>query len=38
MTLAYVLKLDFRVRRIDIKAQKIDGSIFETFRIVLASF
>lgn len=35
---AYALKLGFKVRRTDVRAQKIDGSIFKIFRIILASF
>lgn len=38
MTLVYLLKIGLRIRRIDIKAQKIDSSIVEIFKIVLASF
>ena len=38
MTLVYALKLGFQVSCTNIKAQKIDGSIFKTFEIVLASF
>ena len=34
----YVSRLCFRVHRTDIRAQKIDGSTFKTFGIVLASF
>ena len=35
---AYALRLGLRVQRTDIGAQKIDGSILKTFKIVLASF
>ena len=35
---AHVSRLGLRVHRTDIGAQKIDGSIFKTFGIVLASF
>ena len=38
MTPAYASKLGLWVHRIDIGAQKIDGSTFKTFGIVLASF
>lgn len=38
ITLIYVLKLGLRVRQTKVKAQKIDGSTLETFKIVLASF
>lgn len=38
MILVYALKLGFAARYTDVKTQKIDGSIFETFEIVLASF
>ena len=38
MILAYASRPGLRVHRNDIEAQKIDGSIFETFEIVLASF
>lgn len=38
MTLVYILKLGFQVCQTNIRAQKIDGSIFETFRMVLTSF
>lgn len=34
---AYTLKLGLKVRYTDIGAQKIDGSIFKTFQMVLAS-
>ena len=35
---AYASRLDLRVHHINIRAQKIDGSTFETFGMVLASF
>ena len=38
MTLRYILKLRLKLRSTNIRAQKIDGSILEMFRIVLASF
>ena len=38
MTSVYTLKLGFRVYPTDIGAQKIDGSIFETFRMIMANF
>ena len=38
MTLGYASKLDLKVRPTDVRAQKIDGSIFKTFGMVLASF
>ena len=38
MTLAYILKLGPQTCHIDVKAQKIDGSIFETFRMIFLSF
>ena len=38
MTPAYVAKLGLKVRKTDIGVQKIDGSTFETFGIVLADF
>ena len=38
MTLAYASGLGLRVYRIDVGAQKIDGSILEIFGMVLASF
>lgn len=38
MTLKHTSKLGFQVPQINIKAQKINGSIFETFGIILASF
>lgn len=38
MTLAYTVKLDFRVWLINIEAQKIDSPIFKIFGIVPANF
>ena len=38
MTPTYATKLGLKIRKIDIKAQKIDGSILETFGMVLADF
>ena len=38
MTLAYVLKVGIKVHSTDVEAQKIDGSILETFGMVLTSF
>lgn len=38
MRLAYAFKLDLKVRQTNVKAKKIDGSIFETFGIMLTSF
>ena len=38
MNPAYASRLGLRVHRIDIRAQKIDGSTLETFGMVLASF
>ena len=38
MTLEYILKLSLKIHSINIEVQKIDGSIFEKFEIVLASF
>ena len=38
MTIAYVSKLGLKVHPINVRAQKIDGSTLEIFRIVLASF
>ena len=38
MTLRYVLKLGLKVHPTNIGVQKINGSIFKTFVIVLASF
>ena len=38
MTTVYVAKLGLKVRKIDIGAQKIDGSTLISFEMVLASF
>ena len=38
MTPEYTLKLTLKVCRTDVRAQKINGSTFETFEMVLASF
>ena len=38
MTPIYAAKLGLKIRHTNVKAQKIDGSTFETFGIVLASF
>lgn len=38
MTPAYAIKFSLKVQNTDIKAQKIDSSIFDTFEIVLADF
>ena len=38
MTPGYASKLSLKVRLIDVGAQKINGSIFKTFGMVLASF
>ena len=38
MTLAYAKKLGFQVRKTDFRAQKIDGSLLWTFRMVIAGF
>lgn len=38
MTLTYVFKLNLKIYFINIKTQKIDSSIFNTFEIVLANF
>ena len=38
MTPAYALKLGLKIRKTDIGAQKIDGSTFDIFGIVLADF
>lgn len=37
MTPTYTAKLDLKIQKINADAQKIDGSIFHTFRIMLAS-
>ena len=38
MAPAYAKKLGLRVRKTDVGAQKIDGSIMETYGIVIAGF
>lgn len=38
MTPAYIAKLGLKVCPTDVGTQKIDGSTFETFKMVLASF
>ena len=38
MTPAYTPKLGLKIRKTDIVAQKIDDSIIDTFRMVLANF
>lgn len=38
MTVVYALKLGFQIYRTNVGVQKIDGSTFETFKIVLANF
>ena len=38
MTLKYILKLNLKIYSTNVKAQKIDDSIFKTFEIRLASF
>lgn len=38
ITPKYTSKLDFQICRTNIRVQKIDGSTFKTFEIVLASF
>ena len=38
MTPAYILELGFKVRQTNVEAQKINGSTFKTFKMVLASF
>ena len=38
ITLAYAVKLGFRVRRTNVEAQKIDNSTLKTFEMVQASF
>lgn len=38
MTSTYVAKLSLKVCRTNVRAQKIDGSTFETFEMVLVSF
>lgn len=38
ITWSYATKLGLKIRTINVRVQKIDGSTFETFDIVLASF
>lgn len=38
MTLTYISKLGFKVQAISIRAQKINGSTFQTFEMVCTSF
>ena len=38
MNLAYIEKLGFKTQKTNIGAQKIDGSAFETFAMVIADF
>ena len=38
ITLGYTLKISLKIYLIDIRAEKIDSSIFKTFKMVLASF
>lgn len=38
MTLAYTARLNFKVQSTNVRAQKIDSSIFKIFKIVRASF
>ena len=38
MTPAFTSKLDLKICSTDVGAQKIDGSTFQTFEIILASF
>lgn len=38
ITLVYILKLAFKIYQINVKIQKINNSIFKTFKMVLASF
>ena len=38
MSLAYIEKLGFKTWMTNVRAQKIDGSILETFRIVITDF
>lgn len=38
ITPTYIAKLSLKIRYINIRAQKIDGSIFKTFEIVLTNF
>ena len=38
MNPSYTENLSFKVLKINVRAQKIDGSILETFRMVIADF
>lgn len=38
MNSAYVLKLCFIIQKIDVSAQKIDGSVFIIYRMVIVGF
>ena len=38
MTPAYAKQLGLQVQKIDVRAQKIDGSLLRIFRMVIASF
>ena len=38
MTLAYIAKLGLKICSTNIGAQKIDGSLFKTFRMIIAGF
>lgn len=38
MTLVYATSLDLKIRPINVKAQKIDGSTLQIFDMVLTSF
>ena len=38
MTLVYAKQLGFQVQKTDVGAQKIDGSLLQTFAMVIASF
>ena len=38
MSLIYIEKLGFKIRKTNVRAQKIDNAIFETFRMVIANF
>lgn len=38
MTLVYAKQVDLRVQRIDVRAQKIDGSLLRTFWMIIAGF
>ena len=38
MTPAYTKQLDLQIQKTDVKAQKIDGSLLRTFRMIIAGF